>query len=153
VSQLLRDVILAALVLITPFALADAPAQKPAQVFSINDAQLKWRSCPAFIPKGCKIAVLHRDSRKDNADIFFKVPTNFTIPRHWHTSPERIVMVSGQLEITYDGQQPTVLKPGTYAYGPAKLPHKASCVSGNPCILFIAYEGPVDTVPTMSQTN
>lgn len=152
-SQLLRDVILAALVLITPFALADAPALKPAQVFSINDAQLKWRSCPAFIPKGCKIAVLHRDSRKDNADIFFQVPTNFTIPRHWHTSPERIVMVSGQLEITYDGQQPTVLKPGMYAYGPAKLPHKASCVSGNPCILFIAYEGPVDTVPTMSQTN
>ena len=152
-SQLLRDVILAALLLVTSFALADASAQKPAQVFSINDAQLKWRSCPAFIPKGCKIAVLHRDSRKDNADIFFKVPTNFTIPRHWHTSPERIVMVSGQLEITYDGQQPTVLKPGTYAYGPAKLPHKASCVSGNPCILFIAYEGPVDTVPTMSQTN
>jgi quercetin dioxygenase-like cupin family protein len=62
-------------------------------------------------------------------------------------------MVSGQLEMTYDGQQATVLKPGMYAYGPAKLPHRASCVSGDVCILFIAYEGPVDTVPTMSQTN
>lgn len=152
-SPLLRYVLSAALVPIAPFALAGTPAQKPAQVFSNNDAQLKWGSCPAFIPKGCEVAVLHRDPWKNNADIFFKVPANLTIPRHWHTSPERIVMVSGQLEITYDGQQPTVLQPGMYAYGPAKLPHKASCVSGDPCILFIAYEGPIDTVPTKSQTN
>ncbi len=151
--QLLRDVFLAALLFITPFALADTSAQKPAQTFAVNDAELKWRNCPAFIPKGCKIAVLHRDTWKDNADIYFKVPANLTIPRHWHTSPERIVMVSGQLEITYDGQQPIVLKPGMYAYAPAKLPHKASCVSDDPCTLFIAYEGPVDTVPTKSQTN
>jgi len=153
VSHLLRYVFSAALVLITPFALADTPAQKPAQVFSNNDAQLKWGSCPAFIPKGCEVAVLHRDLWKNNADIFLRVPANFTIPRHWHTSPERIVMVSGQLEITYDGQAPTVLKPGMYAYGPAKLPHKASCANGDPCVLFIAYEGPIDTVPTKSQTN
>ena len=152
-SRLLRDVFLAALVLITPFALADKPAQKPAQIFSINDARLEWGSCPSFIPKGCKITVLHRDLWKNNADIFLKVPANFTIPRHWHTSPERIVMVSGQLEITYDGQQPILLKPGMYAYGTAKLPHKASCGNGDPCILFIAYEGPIDTVPTSSQTN
>ena len=152
-SRLLRDVFSAALVLITPFALADKPAQKPAQIFSIDDARLEWGSCPSFIPKGCKITVLHRDLWKNNADIFLKVPANFTIPRHWHTSPERIVMVSGQLEITYDGQQPILLKPGMYAYGTAKLPHKASCGNGDPCILFIAYEGPIDTVPTSSQTN
>lgn len=145
--QLLRCGCSAALVLIAAFALAETPAQKPAQVFSFDDAQLKWGSCPAFIPKGCKVAVLHRDRWKNNADIFLKVPASFTIPRHWHTSPERIVVVSGQLEITYDGQQPIVLKPGMYAYGPAKLPHKASCAIGDPCILFIAYEGPIDTVP------
>ncbi len=133
--------------------MADKPAQKPAQTFSVIDTQLKWGDCPAFIPKGCKIAVLHRDLWKNNADIFLKVPANFTIPRHWHTSPERIVMVSGQLEISYDGQQPIVLKPGMYAYGTAKLPHKASCANGDPCVLFIAYEGPIDTVPTKSQSN
>lgn len=147
--QLLRDILSVALLLITPFALADTPAQ----AFSINDTQLKWGSCPAFIPKGCKIAVLHRDMWKNNADIFLKVPANFTIPRHWHTSSERIVMVSGELEITYDGQQPIILKPGMYAYGPAKLPHKASCANGDPCILFIAYEGSTDTVPSVSPTN
>lgn len=152
-SQLLRDVVSAALVLITPFALADKPAQAPAHVFSINDARLKWRPCPAFIPKGCEIALLHGYPWKNNADIFFKVPANFAIPNHWHTSPERIVLVSGQLEITYDGQQAAVLKPGMYAYSPAKLPHTAICANGDPCILFISYDGPINAFATGRPAN
>jgi mannose-6-phosphate isomerase-like protein (cupin superfamily) len=148
VSQLLRGVLSAALVLVTPCALADKPAQKPAEVFSANDAGLKWRPCPAFIPKGCEVTLLHGYPWKDNADIFFRVPANFTIPSHWHTSPERIVLVSGQLEITYDGRRPAVLKPGMYAYSPAKLPHTAVCANGDPCILFISYDGPIDVIAT-----
>ena len=36
------------------------------------------------------------------------------------------------------------LLPGTYAYGPARLPHRAECRSIEPCTMFIAFEGPVD---------
>jgi len=36
--------------------------------------------------------------------------------------------------------------PGEYAYGPAKLPHEATCTSTTPCVLFIAFEGPVDAL-------
>lgn len=39
-------------------------------------------------------------------------------------------------------------KRGMYAYGPAKLPHKAYCASGAPCVLFIAFESAVDAVPS-----
>ena len=53
---------------------------RPALVFAFKDSQLKWGACPDFIPKGCEIAVLHGDPAKANADIFFKVPANFTIP-------------------------------------------------------------------------
>jgi uncharacterized cupin superfamily protein len=53
------------------------------------------------------------------------VPANFTIPNHWHTSAERTVLVSGELSVTCEGQPTTVLTPGMYAYGPAKLAHKA----------------------------
>ncbi len=38
-----------------------------------------------------------------------------------------MVLVSGELHVTYEGQPTTVLKPGMYAYGPAKLAHKAVC--------------------------
>ncbi len=114
---------------------------------TFKDAQLKWGPCPDFIPKGCEIAVLHGDPAKPNSDIFFKVPANFEIPNHWHTSAERMVLVSGELHVTYEGQKTTVLKPGMYAYGPAKLAHKASCKKGDPCVLFIAFEQPIDAHP------
>ena len=98
--------------------LAGAPvsAQEPPLTRTAKDSQLKWGPCPAFLPKGCEIAVLHGDPAKNNADIFFKVPGNATIPRHWHTSAERMVLVSGELHVTYDGHKTAVLKPGTYAY-------------------------------------
>ena len=122
-------------------------AAEPALALTFKDTQLKWGPCPDFIPKGCEIAVLHGDPAKENADVFFKVPANFTIPNHWHTSAERMVLVSGELHVTYEGQPITTLKAGSYAYGPAKVPHKAVCASGAPCVLFIAFEAPVDAIP------
>jgi quercetin dioxygenase-like cupin family protein len=92
--------------------------------------------------------VLQGDPAKNNADIFLKVPANSSIPRHWHTSPERMVLVSGELHVTYDGHKTAVLKPGSYAYGPAKMPHKGECKGAGPCVLFIAFESPVDAVPS-----
>jgi len=128
-------------------AVAQAPTQEPALTQSARDPQLKWGPCPAFLPKGCAIAVLHGDPTKDNVDVFFKVPAKSTIPLHWHTSAERMLMVAGELHVTYDGQKKAVLKPGTYAYGPAKRPHKGFCASSGPCVLFIAFESPLDAVP------
>lgn len=117
----------------------DAPIARTA-----TDPTLKWGACPDFMPGGCQIAVLHGDPAKNNADVFFKVPANADIPRHWHTSAERMVLVEGNLYVTYDGHDPVTLKPGTYAYGPARLPHKAKCGPAAACVLFIAYESPAD---------
>ena len=119
----------------------------PEAAKTFEDPSLKWGPCPAFLPEGCGIAVLHGDPAQPNADIFFKVPGKSKIARHWHTSAERMVLVSGKLEVTYDGQQPTTLEPGAYAYGPAKLPHEATCASTEPCVLMIAFELPVDAFP------
>jgi anti-sigma factor ChrR (cupin superfamily) len=122
---------------------AEVPSEKPLTL-AFGDAQLKWGSCPPIFPKGCEIAVLHGDLAKPNADVFLKVPANYTIPSHWHNSAERMVLVSGEFYIEYTGHSPSVLKPGTYAYGPIKAPHKASCTDSGPCVLFIAFESPVD---------
>lgn len=121
------------------------PAQPdPALALGASDAKLQWGPCPAFMPEGCALAVLHGDPAQPNADVFFRVPGGAQIPRHWHTSAERMVLVSGQLQTAYDGQPPATLEPGMYAYGPAKRPHSATCTAGAPCVLFIAFEGPVD---------
>ena len=140
-----RPALLAALVLASGPSLAGDPAV--ALAFAADDPALAWGPCPDFIGEGCKIAVLHGDPAGDNADVFFKVPGGFAIPHHWHTSAERMVLVSGELAVSYDGQPAQTLKAGMYAYGPPRLGHSAECAEGEDCILFIAFEAPVDAVP------
>ena len=128
-------------------AFSTASAEEQAFIRTADDPGLQWGPCPDFMPPGCELAVLQGDPGKHNADIFFKLPGNTTAARHWHTSAERMVLVSGELHVDYDGQEPVVMSPGTYAYGPAKLPHGAACRSSDPCVLFIGFEEPVDAIP------
>lgn len=134
---------------------ADDPAAgKPRPVaHAVSAPALAWGPCPAFLPKGCEIAVLNGDPSKNNADIFFRVPANSVIASHWHTSAERMVLVSGELDVTYEGHDTVSLKTGMYAYGPARLPHSAKCGVSAPCVLFIAFEEPVDAVETVKTTK
>jgi quercetin dioxygenase-like cupin family protein len=111
---------------------------------TMSDASLQWGPCPPVFPAGCEIAVLHGNPANPNADVFFKVAPDYVLPHHWHTSAERMVLVAGELHVTYDGHPTAMLKPGMYAYGPAKAPHEGKCQSREPCVLFIAFEGPVD---------
>ncbi len=117
-------------------------------IWNADDPDLEWHPCPEFMPDDCRLAVLQGNPEEHNADVFFKLQGGTTAPHHWHTSAERMVLISGELHVDYDGQDPVVMSPGTYAYGPAKLPHVTSCESDEPCILFIAFEEPVDAIPT-----
>lgn len=138
---------------ITVPRLAQALDQEPAAAWTAGDSRLQWGPCPAFMPAGCTIAVLHGDPGKPNVDVLFQVPAHSKLPLHWHTSPERMVLIAGELRVTYDGQPPMTLKPGTYAYGPARRPHGGLCTSAVPCILFIAFEAPLDAAPIESKAE
>jgi quercetin dioxygenase-like cupin family protein len=126
---------------------AGEAGREPAMRSNARDADLKWGPCPELMPAGCQIAVLHGDPSKPNADVYLKVPAGADIPNHRHSSAERMVLVAGALEVTYEGQAPTKLSVGDYAYGPAGRPHRGRCTSSEPCVLFIAFEGPVDAIP------
>lgn len=147
---LIKGLLLSVLVLVGARALAQAPEPGQPIARSAQDAQLQWGPCPPFMPAGCGLAVLQGDPTKPNADVFLKLPAKAAIPEHWHTSAERMVLVAGELHVTYKGQANAVLTPGMYAYGPAKLPHSATCASSAPCILFIAFESAVDAIPTQA---
>lgn len=146
-----------ALVLFLSFSAALVYAQnaesEQSLTWTANDPKLKWGPCPPFLPKGCGIAVLHGDPAKANVDVFFKVPAKSTIPLHWHTSPERMVLVEGELQVSYEGQAMAVLRPGTYAYGPAKRIHHGYCASAVPCVLYIAFESPLDAIAVESKSK
>lgn len=137
----------ASLVLVGTCAAAETPAAEPPLSFTPGDPRLQWGPCPPFMPEGCAIAVLHGDAAKHNADIFFRVPAKASIPPHWHSSPERIVVVAGEVHIGYEGAEKIVLKPGSYAYGPAHRTHTGYCAGETPCVMFVAFELPVDATP------
>jgi len=111
-----------------------------------KDPQLKWSPCPPIFPKGCEVTVLRGDPANGPSDVFLRTPANYRLPPHWHTSPEHMILVSGELHVTYEGQKPAVLRAGSYAYGPAKAKHEARCAKAGPCVLFIAFESPIDAV-------
>ena len=121
-------------------------ASESAISYSIHDESLQWGPCPDFFPAGCQIAVVHGNPAEPNVDVFFKVPGNYDLPAHWHTSPERMTLLSGTLNVNYKGQPTTNLQAGMYAYGPAKLVHDGRCISNEPCVLFIAFEEPLDAI-------
>ena len=115
-------------------------------VSSSDYSSLEWVGCPPPIDgEGCHITVLQGDPSKPNSDVLFRLASGASAPRHWHSSAERMIMVSGELHVTYDGEETRVLKAGDYAYGPANKPHDAKCADGEDCVLFIAFEKPVDS--------
>ena len=125
-----------------------ALANNHAIIWNADDEDLEWGPCPEFMPEGCRLAVLQGDPEARNADVFFRLRGNTTVAHHWHSSAERMVLVAGEMEVNYDGQDPVILTPGTYAYGPARLPHTTHCRSEEDCVLFIAFEEPVDAIAT-----
>ena len=132
----------------TPPVLSEAPLARAA-----TDPALKWGPCPAPFPTGCELTVLHGDPAKPNADVLLRMPGGYIIPLHRHSSAERMILVSGQLEVKYQGAAAATLEAGNYAYGPANLPHRATCVGTAQCHLFVAFEGPVDVVAVAGEIN
>src|SRR5687767_10662707 len=73
-------------------------SEKPVAL-AATAAGLQWGPCPPGMPQGCEIAVLHGDPAKPNADIFLRVPAGSPIAPHWHSSPERMMLATGRLEV------------------------------------------------------
>lgn len=144
----MRKPIVAAMLatLIAAGAAAAAGAQGPVAVDTAG-AAVAWGPCPPIFPRGCRIAVLRGDPAKPNADVLLRVPGGMRLAPHRHSSAERMMLVTGRMRVRYQGVPARVLTAGTYAYGPAGLPHEATCLPGPRCTLFIAFEGPVDAEP------
>ena len=121
-------------------------SQENSIAISPDSNKIEWSPAPEFFPN-CSFTILHGDIAEPNLDFFFRIEPNTEVINHTHNSPERMILISGDLEVQYEGEKPTILKSGTYAYGPAKKPHRAKCLDNGPCVLFVAMEDPFDAVP------
>ncbi len=112
----------------------------------IDNEDLNWFQAPSFFP-GCSFTILHGEPDKPNLDFIFRIEPNTEVVNHTHNPSERMILMSGDLEVQYEGEQPVVLKAGSYAHAPAEKPHRAKCLDNGPCVLFVAMVEPFDAVP------
>lgn len=119
----------------------------PAFTWDYNDPSLEWIPCFDFMPNDCEMTVIQGNPEEPNADALLKLQPNTTVDEHWHTSTERMILLSGKMEVDYEGQDPVIVEKGTYAYGPGGLAHETHCLDEGECVLFIAFEDPVDAIP------
>lgn len=124
-------------------AAAASDMAKPLAV-DLSGAAVQWGGCPPIFPGACQMTVVQGDPAKPNSDVVLRVGPGNTLPRHKHSSAERMILLTGTLTVKYDGADAVTLNPSNYAFGPAGLPHVATCTSKDACTLFIAFEGPVD---------
>ena len=120
--------------------------QEKSELKTFQNKDLVWHPAPEFLTS-CTFTILHGDMSQPNLDVFFKVPENTKVPKHWHHSQERMILISGEMEVQYEGEPSQLMKTGSYAYGPAKKPHSAKCLDKGPCVLFIALVEPFDAFP------
>jgi anti-sigma factor ChrR (cupin superfamily) len=127
---------------------AEVPGEHTAFIRTAADPGIEWGACPEWMPEGCRLAVIQAlDPTGHNADALFRLAPGTRVPQHWHTSAERMILLSGEMGVNFHGQAPTRLDPFTYAYGPAALAHDTRCGDAGECILFIAFEEPIDAIP------
>ena len=95
------------------------------------------------LPACATLAVESGDPSKGPSVILLRGPAGCTIPWHWHTPTEQVMIVSGsgRVEMKDTGQN-SVLGPGGYAMMPSKHVHQFTCTSA--CVAFVSSDAAFD---------
>jgi quercetin dioxygenase-like cupin family protein len=87
-------------------------------------------------------SVQHGDPASGPSVILAKSAAGCTVPWHWHTADEQLMMVSGSAKVGMKDGQPTSVRSGDYLSLPGKNAHQFTCVTA--CTLFIMPSGAFD---------
>jgi len=108
-----------------------------------NTDQGKW-SDSAAIP-GLHTMVVSGDPDTGPSVQYLKVDAGAKVPWHWHTPAEVVYGDGGTLEVrTLKGDHKMNITSGSSARMPGHMIHNASCVSQEPCTLYIESPGKFD---------
>src|SRR5712691_11532392 len=136
---------LASLALGLTFAAGAVFAQSTHVLVPANKVQ--WGPAPPALPAGAQIAVLEGNpSEKGPVTLRLRFPANYNIPSHWHSTTERVTVLSGAFHIgmgdKLDRHASQTLEPGGFVLVPAKMHHFGW--TATPTVVQINREGPFD---------
>jgi quercetin dioxygenase-like cupin family protein len=94
---------------------------------------------------GAEIAVLRGDLGVGVSESLLKLPPNYVVPNHNHSSDELYVWLSGAFTLTSsDGVETNFSGPAYLSFPGNNPPHALKCGEKESCILFLRYERPFD---------
>jgi quercetin dioxygenase-like cupin family protein len=106
-----------------------------------NMAEMKFETVPG-LPTCAMGSVQSGDPTKGPSIILAKVATGCSIPWHWHTPNENVMMVSGVGRMDMKDGKPLTLQAGGFAAMPSRHVHQFHCDSS--CILFVYSDSAFD---------
>jgi len=116
-------------------------AQGGDETHAANPGELKFASAP-YLPSCLTMAPEHGDPSKGAFTLMLKFTSGCTVPMHWHSSGEQLMLVSGSGKMqTSDGKSAAVER-GGFAYIPAKHQHAFTCVTA--CTAFLSGDAAFD---------
>jgi quercetin dioxygenase-like cupin family protein len=95
-------------------------------------------------PDCLTLAALRGDPDKGPSVVEIKLTPGCIIPWHWHSINESVVPLSGLLEISMQGEKPSIIVNGDYNYLPAKHVHQDKCTGSRPCSAIVSMDGVFD---------
>ena len=94
------------------------------------------------LPPCMTVSVQRGDPTKGPAVILAKFTSGCTVPWHWHTASENLILVSGKGKLEMKDAAPATVAAGDYVYLPGKHQHQFTCVSA--CTMFDVTDGAFD---------
>ncbi len=95
-------------------------------------------------PECFTVAVERGDPGKGPSVILAKFALGCVAPFHWHTPSETVMIVSGSLQTQMKDDKAFVARHGDFVYMPPRHIHRATCLSSNPCLVFLTSDAAFD---------
>jgi len=122
-------------------ALASAAAQEKPVVNKVATAKF----APTPSAPDCVTSFVERgDPSKGPSVILTKYSPGCVIPRHWHTTNEHNMVVSGTFRLEMKDEQPASLQAGDFALLPSRHVHRGKCLGPATCIWFRYLDSALD---------
>ncbi|NUW31807.1 cupin domain-containing protein [Nonomuraea sp. SMC257] len=96
---------------------------------------------------GCTFVQLQGDPKTGASEAMFTLKAGTPFSPHWHTSPERVVGVSGVMLWHVKGHKTYRVGAGDYLSYPSKAVHWGKCAPGADCVYYVHDALPYDFHP------
>lgn len=93
---------------------------------------------------GCDFILLNGNPKTGPTQWFYRLKAGTPFPRHWHTSPENFIVVTGALTFNLESGQVHTLKPGEYMGYQGGMIHWGQCEAGEDCLYYVFNSRPFD---------